>query len=61
LRHSFDVAAARSYGQVVAAIVESGRSRRRRVADLLIAATGNANGLDLYTRNRGPAGRSRLD
>jgi predicted nucleic acid-binding protein len=48
----FDVGAARSYGQVVAATVESGRSHRRRVADLLIAATAHANGLTLYTRNR---------
>ncbi len=47
----FDVAAARSYGLLVAAVVESGRSHRRRVADLLIAATAHANGLALYTRN----------
>lgn len=47
----FDGAAARSYGQVVAAVVEAGRSHRRRVADLLIAATAHANGLALYTRN----------
>jgi predicted nucleic acid-binding protein len=48
---SFDAAAARSYGQVVAAVAASGRSRRGRVADLLIAAVGHANGLDVYTRN----------
>lgn len=47
----FDTAAARSYGQVVAAVVDTGRSHRRRVADLLIAATAHANGLALYTRN----------
>jgi predicted nucleic acid-binding protein len=47
----FDAAAARSYGQVVAAVVEIGRSDRRRIADLLIAATAHANGLPLYTRN----------
>jgi predicted nucleic acid-binding protein len=47
----FDATAARSYGQVVAAAVETGRSHRRRVADLLIAATAHANGLALYTRN----------
>jgi predicted nucleic acid-binding protein len=47
----FDVAAARSYGQVIAAVADSGRSHRRRVADLLIAATAHANGLALYTRN----------
>jgi predicted nucleic acid-binding protein len=48
---AFDAAAARSYGQVVAAVVEIGRSHRRRLADLLIAATAHANGLPLYTRN----------
>ena len=47
----FDVAAARSYGQMVAAVAEHGRPRRRRVADLLIAATAHANKLVLYTRN----------
>jgi predicted nucleic acid-binding protein len=47
----FDATAARSYGQIVAAVVETGRSNRRRVADLLIAATAHANGLALYTRN----------
>lgn len=47
----FDTAAARSYGQIVAAIAETGRSHRRRIADLLIAATAHANSLPLYTRN----------
>ena len=47
----FDAIAARSYGQIVAAIAETGRSHRRRVADLLIAATAHANGVTLYTRN----------
>ncbi len=47
----FDAAAARSYGLVVAAVAETGHSHRRRVADLLIAATAHANGLALYTRN----------
>lgn len=47
----FDVSAARSYGQVVAAVADTGRSHRRRIADLLIAATAHANGLALYTRN----------
>jgi len=47
----FDVAAARSYGQIVAAVAETGRSHRRRVADMLIAATAHANQLTLYTRN----------
>lgn len=47
----FDGAAARSYGLVVAAVVREGRKPRSRFADLLIAATAHANGLDLYTRN----------
>ena len=47
----FDSAAARSYGLVVAAVVREGRRPRTRFADLLIAATAHANGLDLYTRN----------
>jgi predicted nucleic acid-binding protein len=47
----FDSAAARSYGQVVAAVVASGRTHRSRVADLLIAAAAHANKLPLYTRN----------
>lgn len=48
---AFDAAAARSYGQLVAAVTDSGRSHRSRVADLLIAATAHANRLALYTRN----------
>lgn len=47
----FDVVAARSYGQIVAAVAETGRSHRRRVAELLIGATAHANQLPLYTRN----------
>lgn len=47
----FDIVAARSYGQIVAAVAETGRSHRRRVADMLIAATAHANQLALYTRN----------
>ena len=47
----FDASAARSYGQVVAAITQVGGSHRPRVADLLIAATAHSNGLALYTRN----------
>jgi hypothetical protein len=46
-----DAVAARSYGQIVAAAAAVGRNHRPRVADLLIAATAHANGLDLYTRN----------
>ena len=47
----FDATAARSYGQIVAAVVETGRTHRRRIADLLIAAIAHANGLALYTRD----------
>jgi predicted nucleic acid-binding protein len=46
-----DVAASRSYGLVVAAVVAGGRRHRSRVADLLVAATAHANALALYTRN----------
>lgn len=49
----FDGAAVRSYGLVVAAVVREGRKPHSRFADLLIAATAHANGLDLYTRNGG--------
>lgn len=48
---TFDVAAARSFGLIVAATVATGRSHRPRVADLLIAAVAHANRLALYTRN----------
>ena len=47
----FDVAAARGYGQIVAAAAETGRSHRRRIVDMLIASTAHANQLALYTRN----------
>lgn len=47
----FDGTAARSYGLVVAAVISEGRKPRSRFADLVIAATAHAHGLDLYTRN----------
>lgn len=47
----FDSVAARSYGLMVAATVSEGRRSRPRFADLLIAATAHANGLELYTPN----------
>ena len=56
---SFDRAAARSYGEVVAAVIATGRKHRPRLADLLIAAVAHANGLALYTRN--PADFSGLE
>lgn len=48
---AFDAAAARSFGQIVAAAASTGRTHRSRMADLLIAAIAHANGLELYTRN----------
>lgn len=47
----FDAAAARSYGLVVAVVIQEGWKPRSGFADLLIAATAHANRLDLYTRN----------
>jgi toxin FitB len=46
-----DAAVAESYGQVAAAVVESGRQPRARSMDLLIAATAHAHSARLYTRN----------
>ncbi len=46
-----DEAVAVSYGQLAAAVVDAGRQPRRRVMDLLIAATAHAHGARLYTRN----------
>ena len=46
-----DETVAASYGQLAAAVVESGRQPRRRTMDLLIAATAHAHGARLYTRN----------
>ncbi|MEV0058922.1 type II toxin-antitoxin system VapC family toxin [Nocardia sp. NPDC050718] len=47
----FDVEAARIYGRVSAAVVAVGRKPRRRVADLMIAATAIAEDLPLFTTN----------
>jgi predicted nucleic acid-binding protein len=46
-----DADAARAYGRIFAATRSAGRSSRTRLADLLIAATAAAHGLDLYTRD----------
>ena len=46
-----DEAAAVSYGRLAAAVVDAGRQPRRRVMDLLIAATAHAHDARLYTRN----------
>ena len=47
----FDGEGARAYGRVFAATRAVGRTRRTRVAALVIAATAAANDLSLYTRN----------
>lgn len=47
----FGVEAARAYGRVAAAVVATGRQPRRRVADLMIAATAIAEDLPLFTTN----------
>ncbi len=56
LQHHFDAlpvdeSVAMSYGRLAAAVVDAGRQPRRRVMDLLIAATAHAHGARLYTRN----------
>ena len=47
----FDAEAARTYGRVTAAVVSAGRKPRRRIADLMIAATAIAERLPLFTTN----------
>jgi predicted nucleic acid-binding protein len=48
----FDLASARAYGLVLAAVVAEGRApRARRAIDLMVAATALAAGLPLYTRD----------
>lgn len=47
----FDADAARVYGQLVGAVLDAGRTPRRRSADLQIAATAVVNGLPLATTN----------
>jgi len=51
-----DEAVAVSYGRLADAVVDAGRQPRRRVMDLLIAATAHAHGARLYTRNPGDFG-----
>jgi predicted nucleic acid-binding protein len=48
---SFDAEAARVFGRISAAVRGSGRTPRRRVADLMIASVSAAQGLPLYTTN----------
>jgi predicted nucleic acid-binding protein len=45
----FDAEAARYFGRLAAAVRAAGRTPRRRVADLMIAATAAVAGLPLYT------------
>jgi predicted nucleic acid-binding protein len=45
----FDADAARAYGRICAAVIGAGRQPRRRIADLMIAATAVAEGLPLFT------------
>lgn len=47
----FDGDCARAFGRIYAAVLSTGRQPRRRMADLLIAATALTVGLPLYTRN----------
>lgn len=47
----FDAHAARIFGRISAAVQDAGRTPRRRLADLMIAATAAAAGLPLYTTN----------
>jgi predicted nucleic acid-binding protein len=47
----FDAAAARAFGLVSAAVLATGRTPRRRIADLMIASTAIANRLPVYTTN----------
>lgn len=47
----FGPAAARLYGRISGAVIATGRSPRRRIADLQIAATAAAHDLPLYTTN----------
>jgi predicted nucleic acid-binding protein len=47
----FDANAARAFGRVSAAVRASGRQTRRRLADLMIAATAIVAQVPLYTTN----------
>lgn len=49
----FDAEAARSFGLLAAAVLSSGRTTRRRIADLMIASVAHAHGLPLFTTNPG--------
>lgn len=46
-----DAAVAREWGRLAAAVAARGAQPRRRAVDLVIAATANAHGVPLLTRN----------
>ncbi|QKW15691.1 type II toxin-antitoxin system VapC family toxin [Verrucosispora sp. NA02020] len=47
----FDAEAARAFGMISSAVLATGRTTRRRLADLMIASVAHANRLPLYTTN----------
>ncbi|WP_129666053.1 type II toxin-antitoxin system VapC family toxin [Phytoactinopolyspora endophytica] len=47
----FDAESARIYGRLTAEVLAAGRKPRRRIADLMIAATAIAEDLPLYSTN----------
>jgi predicted nucleic acid-binding protein len=49
----FDADAARTFGMVCAAVLAAGRTPRRRIADLMIAAVAIVSRIPLYTTNPG--------
>ncbi|GIJ25453.1 hypothetical protein Vqi01_06150 [Micromonospora qiuiae] len=49
----FDAEAARAFGLITSAVLATGRTTRRRLADLMIASVAHANRLPLYTTNPG--------
>lgn len=51
-----DASVARAYGALAQAVSSTERQSRRRVVDLLIAATASVHGATLYTRDEGFAG-----
>jgi predicted nucleic acid-binding protein len=50
---AFDAACVPAYRSIAALTIDAGRKPRRRTLDLLIAATAQAHGLALYTKNAG--------
>jgi len=47
----FGAEAARAFGRITAAVIASGRKPRRRIADIMIAATALSEQLPLFTTN----------